>query len=46
MSNAVDYNYFKEEIIDGNVYLMSPSANAIYGRIIGNVYFAFKSYLK
>lgn len=46
MNNAVDFSNFKEEIIDGKVYLMSPSANPRHGRVIGNIYFAFKSYLK
>lgn len=46
MSTAVDYKHYREEIIDGKVYYMSPSANPIHGRIIGNVYFIFKSYLR
>lgn len=46
LANAIDYDYFKEELIDGKVHLMSPSASPIHGRIIGNVYFVFKSYLK
>ena len=46
MSNAVDLESFREEIIDGEVYYMSPSANPRHGRVIGNIYFVFKSYLK
>nr|WP_172596810.1 Uma2 family endonuclease [Clostridium butyricum] len=46
MSTAVDYKHYREEIIDGKVYYMPPSANPIHGRIIGNVYYVFKSYLK
>lgn len=46
MSPAYNLNEFKEEIIDGKVYYMSPSANPRHGRIIGNIYFIFKSYLK
>ena len=46
MSPAYNLNEFKEEIIDGKVYYMSPSASPRHGRIIGNIYFIFKSYLK
>ena len=46
MSNAVDLESFREEIIDGKVYYMSQSANPRHGRVIGNIYFVFKSYFK
>ncbi|MDR3598730.1 Uma2 family endonuclease [Clostridium sp.] len=46
MSNALDLEAFKEEFIDGKVYYMSPSVNPKYGRVIGNIYFVFKSYLR
>ena len=46
MSPTYNLNEFKEEIIDGKVYYMLPSANPRHGRIIGNIYFIFKSYLK
>jgi Uma2 family endonuclease len=46
MSNAIDYKTYREEFINGKVYYMPPSANPIHGRIIGNVYFIFRSYLK
>ncbi len=39
-------NNFKEEIIDGKIYYMSPSANPIHSRIIGNIFYTFKNYLK
>ncbi len=46
MGPAYNLNEFKEEIIDGKVYYMSPSANPRHGRAIGNIYYIFKSYLK
>ena len=46
MGEALDLKEFKEEIIDGKVYYMSPSANPRHGRVIGNIYFVFKSYLR
>ena len=46
MSNAIDYNKYKEEYINGKVYYMYPSASPIHGRIIGNVYYIFRTYLK
>lgn len=46
MNNALNLDELKEEVIDGKVYYMSPSANPKHGRVIGNIYFVFKSYLK
>lgn len=46
MSPPYNPNEFKEEIIDGKVYYISPSTSPRHGRIIGNIYFIIKSYLK
>lgn len=44
--SAVDCGNYKEEKINGKVYLMSPIANPRHGETIGNLYLAFASYLK
>lgn len=36
----------KEEKIDGVVYQMSPTAHPKHGRIIGNIFHIFKTYLR
>lgn len=46
MTNAIDYSKWKEEKIDGNIYYMSPSANPKHSEVIGNLYLAFRNYLK
>lgn len=43
---AIDYKNYKEEKIDGKVYLMSPIANPKHGETIGNLHLVFASYLK
>ncbi len=37
MSGAIDYNYFKEEVIDRKIYYISPWENPIHERIMENV---------
>lgn len=46
MSNAIDYSTWKQEKIDGKTYYMSPSANPKHSEVIGNLYLAFRTYLK
>ena len=46
ISSVYNLNGFKEEIIDGKVYYILSSANPRHGRIIGNIYLIFMSYLK
>ena len=46
ISSVYNLNSFKEEIIDGKVYYILSSANPRHGRIIGNIYLIFMSYLK
>lgn len=40
------YESFKEECIDGKIYLLSTSANPKHGRIISNIVTLFGSYFK
>ncbi len=46
MANAIDYSNWKQEKIDGQIYYMSPSANPKHSEVIGNLYLAFRNYLK
>ena len=46
MSPAFDLIQFKEEILDGKVYYMSPSASPRHGEILLNIAILFKNYLK
>lgn len=46
MSSALDLNQFKEEIMDGKVYYMSPSASPRHGEVLLNIATIFKNYLK
>lgn len=46
MGNAIDYNNWKEEKINGKIYYMSPSANPKHSKVIFNLALAFGNYLK
>ena len=46
MGNAIDYSHYKKECIDGKIYFMSPLANPKHGKVIGNLYLEFATYLK
>lgn len=46
LEESYNYENWKEEKIDGKLYLMSPSANPIHQQIIVNITTIFKNYLK
>lgn len=46
MDNIAENFEFKSEMIDGEIYYMSPSASPFHGMIIGNLYLILANYLK
>lgn len=46
MSEMMNYENYKEEKIDGEIYLMSPSANPKHGNIIKNLTNLIDTYIK
>ncbi|ONI45853.1 hypothetical protein AN641_03130 [Candidatus Epulonipiscioides gigas] len=46
MSNALNYENWKEEQIDGKIYYMSPAPTFKHNEVQGNLYSEFKNYLK